>query len=64
MEGLDDKIIDEQSPDEDERQVMQRLRVPEERIDEQSPDEDERQAMQRLRVPKRKRQVILSGASS
>ena len=44
--------IDEQSPDEDERQAMRSLRAPERQvIDEQSPDEDERQAMQNLRAP-------------
>lgn len=69
MEGIEtpQEMIDEQSPDEDERQAMQNLAAPEDIvIDEQSPDEDERQAMQSLWVPVRrnsKRIFPSSGAS-
>ena len=67
IEALGEITIDEQSPDEDERQAMQVLRDPEQNIviDEQSPDEDERQAMQNLRAPIRRKakNIIHSGLS-
>lgn len=64
VDKFDEKLIDELSPDEDDRRALQNLRIPEETIDEQSPDEDDRQAIQSLRAPKRTRRMILTGESS
>jgi hypothetical protein len=64
VDKLDDILIDELSPDEDDRRALQNLKIPEETIDEQSPDEDDRQAIQSLRAPKRTRRMILTGESS